>query len=52
MRLKHSIANAFQRYLELGGCALPACPCMIHHVLNVPQADYIAALLSPKRKKK
>jgi hypothetical protein len=50
MRLKDQTARAFLRYLDLGGCALPACPCMIHSILKVPQADYLAALLPPKKK--
>ncbi|MGO9607072.1 MAG: hypothetical protein ACLQAT_27395 [Candidatus Binataceae bacterium] len=48
MRLKQSIAQAFQRYLELGGGALPGCPCMIHHTLGVLGAEYLATVLPPK----
>jgi hypothetical protein len=35
----------FRAYLEIAGCAVPACPCVIHHRLNIPQADYIRAML-------
>jgi hypothetical protein len=51
MRMKSHLANAWQKYLERGGCAVPRCPCMIHNVLNIPQADYIAMMLPPVKKK-
>lgn len=46
MRLRHNIAVAFQKYLELGGCAVPGCPCVIHQSpILIPQATYIRAIL-------
>ena len=48
MRLKDLIARAFMRYLETGGCALPGCPCYIHKLLGIPQAEYLAEVLTPR----
>jgi hypothetical protein len=49
MRLEHSVALALTQYLKIGGCAVRGCPCVIHTALGVPQADYIAAIMPPRR---
>jgi hypothetical protein len=36
--LRHNIAREFS----------PGCPCAIHSMLNVPQADYVHAMLEPR----
>jgi hypothetical protein len=42
--LRHNIARAFILYLQ-HPCAVPGCPCVIHSMLRVPQADYVHAML-------